>query len=108
VVMMKREEFQAQIEGYIFPQTFHQDLLDRAAEMFMKWGRSSHLDEKEHLFQSFGLNSQPGDDEKIKAQKAAIRVICSKMMDASISRKEAADIIRNFNRIKDPGYKWLD
>ena len=74
----------------------------------MKWGRSSHLDEKEHLFQSFGLNSQPGDDEEIKAQKAAIRVICSKMMDASISRKDAAELIRNFNRIKDPGYKWLD
>lgn len=48
-----------------------------------------------------------GDDEEIKAQKAAIRVICSKMMDASISRKDAAELIRNFNRIKDPGYKWL-
>jgi hypothetical protein len=30
------------------------------------------------------------------------------MMDASINRRDAADLIRNFNRIKDPGYKWLD
>jgi len=106
--MMKKDEFLKQIEGYVFPQMFHQDLLDRAAEMFGRWGRSSHLDEKEHLFQSFGLGPQPDDSDEIREQKAAIRHICSRMMDASINRKDAADLIRNFNRIKDPGYKWLD
>jgi len=105
---MNKEEFLKQIEGYIFPQMFHQDLLDRAAEMFGRWGRSAHLDEKEHLFQSFGLGPQPDDSDEIREQKAAIRHICSRMMDASINRKDAADLIRNFNRIKDPGYKWLD
>jgi len=105
---MKKEEFLKQMEGYVFPQTFHQDLLDRAAEMFGKWGWSAHLDEKEHLFQIFGLASQREDSDEIRGQKAAIRYICSRMMDASINRKDAADLIRNFNRIKDPGYKWLD
>jgi len=106
--MMKKEEFLKQIEGYAFPEMFNQDLLDRAAEMFGKWGKTAHLDEKEHLFESFGLNSQPEDSDDIKEQKAAIRHISSRMMDASINRKDAADLIRNFNRIKDPGYKWLD
>ena len=37
---MKREEFLNQIEGYVFPKLFNQDLLDRAAEMFGRWGRA--------------------------------------------------------------------
>ena len=105
---MKKEEFLKQIEGYAFPEMFNQDLLDRAAEMLGMWGKTANLDEKEHLFESFGLNPLPEDSDEIKEQKAAIRHICSRMMDASINRRDAADLIRNFNRIKDPGYKWLD
>jgi hypothetical protein len=30
------------------------------------------------------------------------------MMDANLNRKDAADIIRNFNAVKDPGYEWLE
>ena len=52
--------------------------------------------------------SQVGTYDYYLEQKAAIRHICSRMMDASINRKDAADLIQNFNRIKDPGYKWLD
>ena len=69
---MKKEEFLKQIEGYAFPEMFNQDLLDRAAEMFGKWGKTAHLDEKEHLFESFGLNPLPEDSDEIKEQKAAI------------------------------------
>lgn len=105
---MNKEIFLKQIEGYVFPKMFDQDLLDRAAEMFGRWGKSAHMDEKEHLFQSFGLGSLPEDRDEIRAQKAAIRHVCSRMMDAQINRRDAADLIRNFNRLKDPGYKWLD
>ncbi len=105
---MNKEVFLKQIEGYVFPKMFDQDLLDRAAEMFGRWGKSAHMDEKEHLFQSFGLGSQPEDSDEIRAQKAAIRHVSSRMMDAQINRRDAADLIRNFNRLKDPGYKWLD
>lgn len=105
---MKREEFLNQIEGYVFPKLFNQDLLDRAAEMFGRWGKSAHLDETEHLFQSSGLASREEDSNEIREQKAALRYVCSRMMDSGVNRKDAADLIRNFNRLKDPGYKWLD
>lgn len=105
---VKREEFLNQIEGYVFPKLFNQDLLDRAAEMFGRWGKSAHLDETEHLFQSSGLASREEDSNEIREQKAALRYVCSRMMDSGVNRKDAADLIRNFNRLKDPGYKWLD
>lgn len=105
---MNREEFLKHIEGDVFPKSFDQRLLDRAAEMFGRWGRSAHLDETEHLFQSFGLTPQPGDSDEIREQKAALRHVCSRMMEAQINRKDAAELIRNFNRIKDPGYQWLE
>ena len=40
---MKKEEFLKQIEGYAFPEMFNQDLLDRAAEMFGKWGKRKFI-----------------------------------------------------------------
>ena len=66
------------------------------------------MDEKEHLFESFGLGPRPEDSPDVKLQKAAVRFVCTKMMQIQFSRREASDLIRNFNRIKDPGYKWLE
>ena len=105
---MREEDFLQQLEGIILPETFDQDLLDRAAEMFGKWGRGRHIDEKEHLFESFGLGPKPEDSLEVKMQKAAVRFVCTKMMQIQFSRREASDLIRNFNRIKAPGYKWLE
>ena len=105
---MKQEDFLQQLEGLILPERFDQDLLDRAAEMFGKWGKGRHMNEKEHLFESFGLGPKPEDSPEVKLQKAAVRFVCTKMMQIQFSRREASDLIRNFNRIKDPGYKWLE
>jgi hypothetical protein len=41
-------------------------------------------------------------------QKIALRFVCTRIMDAGFSRKDAADLIRNFNKIKYPGYEWVD
>jgi hypothetical protein len=108
VIILKKEEFLEQIEGIMLPETFDQHLLDHAAEMFGKWGKSTHMNEKEHLFQSFGLASKPGDSNDLKMQKIALRFVCTRMMEANLNRKDAADLIRNFNKFKDPGYEWLE
>jgi hypothetical protein len=105
---LRKDEFLQQFEGIVFPETFDQDLLDHAAEMFGKWGKSAHLNEKEHLFEAFGLASKQGDSTEIKLQKIALRFVCSRMMEANFSRKDAAELIRNFNKIKSPGYEWLE
>jgi hypothetical protein len=34
--------------------------------------------------------------------------VCEKMMVAKLNRKDAADIIKNFNKIKDPGFEWVE
>lgn len=108
LIDLKQEDFLQQLEGIILPETFDQDLLDRAAEMFGKWGKGRHMNENEHIFESFGLGPKPEDSPEVKMQKAALRFVCTRMMEAQFSRKEASDLIRNFNRLKDPGYKWLD
>lgn len=108
MIDLNQEDFLRQLEGIILPETFDQDLLDRAAEMFGKWGKGRHLNEMEHLFESFGLDSNPEDSPEVEMQKTALRYICTMMMGAQFSRREASDLIRNFNRIKDPGYKWLE
>jgi hypothetical protein len=105
---MKRDEFLMQIEGCTLPEMFDQHLLDHAAEMFGKWGKSTHMNEKEHLFESFGLASKPDDNNDTKMQKIALRFVCTRMMETNLSRKDAADLIRNLNKIKDPGYEWLE
>ena len=105
---MKKEEFNRQIEGCKLPEKFDQHLLDKAAEMFGKWGKSAHMDEKEHLFQSFGLASKPKDDNEVKMQKVSLRCICTRMMEAKLNRKDAAEVIKNLNSIMDPGYQWLE
>lgn len=105
---MKKEEFMKEIEGCKLPQLFEQSLLDNAAEMFGKWGLTRHMDEKEHLFESSGLVSKPGDSEALKKEKEALRCLCTKMMEAKLNRQDAATIIKNFNKINEPDFEWVD
>ena len=105
---MKKEEFMQQIEGCRLPEIFDQHLLDHAAEMFSKWGMTTHMDEKEHLFESSGLAPKTGDNDALKEEIEALRCVCEKMMVAKLNRKDAADIIKNFNKIKDPGFEWVE
>jgi len=97
-----------QFEGFMLPETFDQNLLDRAAEMFEKWGKSTHMNEREHLFEIFGLASKQDDSTEIKMQKIALRFVCARIMEANFNRFDAADLVRNFNKIKDPGYHWIE
>lgn len=108
LIILNRDEFMRQFEGIMLPEKFDQDLLDQASEMFGKWGKSVHINEREHLFESFGLASRTGDTPGVKMQKIALRFVCSRMMEANFNRKDAANLIRNFNKIKDPGYQWLE
>jgi hypothetical protein len=105
---LKKEEFMQQIEGCRLPDIFDQHLLDHAAEMFSKWGMTTHMDEKEHLFESSGLAPKTGDSDALKKEKEALCCVCEKMMAAKLNRKDAADIIKNFNKIKDPGFEWVE
>ena len=105
---MRKEEFLTLIESCRLPESFDQLLLDHAAEMFGKWGKSAHLDEKEHLFEAFGLASNSEDSNALKMEKIALRCVCTKMMDSQINRKDAATIIKNLNKIMGPTYQWLE
>jgi hypothetical protein len=53
VIILKKEEFMRLIEGCKFSGIFDQNLLDNASAMFNKWGMSTQMDEKDHLFKSF-------------------------------------------------------
>jgi len=108
VIALKKEEFMRQIEGCILPDIFDQHLLDNASEMFSKWGMTRHMDEKEHLFERSGLAPKTEDSDALKKEKEALRCVCEKMMDAKLNRKDASVIIKNFNKIKDPGFKWAE
>ena len=105
---MKKAEFMRQIEDCRLPEHFDQHLLDHAAVMFNKWGMTTHMDEKEHLFESSGLASKPEDSDALKKEKEALRCVCEKMMETNLNRKDAAVIIKNFNKIKDPGFGWVE
>lgn len=105
---MKKEEFMQQIEGCKLPEIFNQGLLDNASEMFSKWGMTTHLDEKEYLFEKSGLVPKTGDSDALKKEKEALRCLCEKMMDAKLNKKDAAVIVKNFNNIKDPRFEWAE
>lgn len=105
---MRKDEFMREIEDCRIPESFDQRLLDNAATMFGKWGMTRHVNETEHLFESAGLAAEKGDNEVLKKEKEALRCICKKMMNAKLNREDAATIIRNFNRINDPSYEWID
>ena len=66
---MKKEEFMQQIEGCKLPGIFDQNLLDKASAMFGKWGMSTQMDEKEHLFKNFGLASKPEYNDALKKER---------------------------------------
>jgi hypothetical protein len=108
VITLKKEEFMRQIEGCRLPDIFDQHLLDNASEMFSKWGMTRHMDEKEHLFESSGLAPKTEDSDALKKEKEALRCVCEKMMNAKLNRKDASVIIKNFNKIKDPGFEWAE
>jgi len=108
VIILKKEEFMHLIEGCNHPGIFDQNLLDNASAMFGKWGMSTQMDEKEHLFKSFGLDPKPEDSDVLKKEKKALRCVCEKMMDSQLNRKDAAALIKNFNNIKNPKFEWVD
>ncbi len=105
---MNKEEFLQQFEGIVLPEAFEQRLLDQAAEMFGRWGKSAHLSDREHLFETYGLAARPDDSPEEVMQKTALRFVCTRIMQAEFSRKDAAELIRNFNEIKYPGYQWVE
>ena len=108
VIVLKKEEFMRQIEGCKVPEIFDQGLLDNASEMFSKWGMSTQMDEKEHLFKSSGLAPKSDDSDALKKEKEALRCVCEKMMEAKLNRHDAAVIIKNFNKIKESKFEWAE
>ena len=105
---MKKEEFMRQIEDCRLPESFDQNLLDKASEMFSKWGMTTHMNEKEHLFETFGLASKRGDSADLKKEKELLRCVCEKMLKSDLNRHDASVIIKNFNRIRDPSFQWIE
>ena len=71
-------------------------------------GMTTHMGEKEHLFERSGLASEPGDSNALKKEKEALRCVCEKMMDAKLNRNDASVIIKNFNKIKSPEFEWVE
>jgi hypothetical protein len=54
----------------------HLNLLDNASVMFGKWGMSTQMDEKGHLFKSSGLDPKPEDNDVVKKEKKQLRCVC--------------------------------
>jgi hypothetical protein len=112
VKCLKKEEYLKLIEDCQILEHFDQSLLDKSAAMFEKWGLLAHdtwaETDKEHLFQSFGLADRSDDSEIIKNEKRILRCIASKMMKTQIKKADAIGIMKNFNKIKEPGFRWLE
>jgi hypothetical protein len=110
---MKKDEFMKDIQECELLGNFDQDLLDKAAAMFEKWGFLAHdpglwaKTDSEHLFNDFGLNDNVGDNDAIKKQKKALRCISSKIIKTQINKEDAVGIMKNFNKIGEPGFRWL-
>jgi hypothetical protein len=111
---LKKEEFMKQIQECQTPERFDQHLLDQAAAMFEKWGLQAHdpglwaKTDKEHLFQTHGLNDKSEDSEAVKKEKKALRCVASQIMKTQISKEDAVGIMKNLNRITEPGFRWLE
>ncbi len=109
---MKKDEFMKQLQGCELPERFDQHLLDHAAAMFQRWGLIAHTswdeNNKEFLFKNFGIDDKPEDSQMVKDEKNKLRCVISKMMQMQISRDDASTIIKNFNRIKEPGFRGLE
>ena len=109
---MKKKDFIKLICACEAPEHFDQDILDRAAAMFEKWGLQAHETwaetDKEHLFQVHGLSDKSEDGESVIKEKKALRCIASQIMKTQISKDDASGIMKNFNNINKPGFRWLE
>ena len=107
---MKKEEFMKLIQDCDIPESFDQKLLDSAANMMNKWdaGLKHEGVDREHLFENFGLNEKTSDSEIVKKEKTALRCVASKIFKSEISKENAIGIMKNFNSLKRPGFRWLE
>ncbi len=111
---MKKDEFMTLIQECQIPERFDQELLDHSAAMLEKWGLLEHdpglwnENNAEHLFKNFGLIDKNDDSETVKSEKKALRCIISKMMKTQIGKGDAIGIMKNFNKINEPGFRWLE
>ncbi len=92
------------------PEQFDQKLLDEASIMMKKWGDGLvHVGaDKDHLFKHHGLADKPDDSEKAKKEKAALRCISTKIFKSELRKEDAVGIMKNFNKINEPGFRWLE
>ena len=107
---MKKDEFMKLIQDCKIPEKFDQKILDSAANMMNKWdvGLKHEGADKEHLFKNFGLSDKTDDSEAVKKEKAALRCIASKIFKSEMPKENAFGIMKNFNSIKGPGFRWLE
>jgi hypothetical protein len=106
----KKTEFMNMIKGCTIPERFDQKLLDEASMMMNKWGEG-YLHEgadSEYLFSHFGLDDKADDADTVKKEKAALRCVASKIFKSGLHKNDAVSIIKNFNSINEPGFRWLE
>jgi len=92
------------------PDHFDQTLLDSASMMMNKWGEG-YLHEgadKEYLFKHFALDDRAEDTDAVKKEKAALRCVASKIFKSTLRKTDAVSIMKNFNNINTPGFRWLE
>ncbi len=106
---MKKDDFMKLIQECQIPESFDQKLLDEASVMMTKWGEGYEHEgaDKEHLFKHFGLADKPEDSELIKKQKAALRCVSAKIFKSELKKSDAVGIMKNFNNLNKPGFRWL-
>ena len=92
------------------PERFDQNLLDGASMMMNKWGEGySHEGaDKEYLFKHFALDDRAEDTDAVKKEKAALRCVASKIFKSALRKTDAVSIMKNFNNINTPGFRWLE
>lgn len=111
---LKKDEFMMLIKECGIPERFDQELLDRSAAMLEKWGFLEHdpglwnENNALHLFENFGLIEEKDDSAEVMKEKKVLRRIISKMMKTQISKGDAIGIMKNFNKIGEPGFRWLE
>lgn len=106
---MKKDEFMKLIADCQMPESFDQKLLDEASVMMSKWGEGLvHVGaDKDHLFKHHGLADKPEDSETTRKEKEALRCISSKIFKSELPKADAVSIMKNLNKINQPGFRWL-
>jgi hypothetical protein len=109
VKILKKDEFMKMIEECNVPKNIDQKLLDEASVMMTKWGEGLvHVGaDKDHLFKHYGLMDKPEDSEPTRKEKAALRCVASKIFKSELPKEDAVGIMKNFNKINQPGFRWL-